>query len=32
MSRWLKLDWVIKALLLPAAYKQQIRALDITTS
>ncbi len=31
-SRWLKLDWVIKALLLPAAYKQQIRALDITTT
>jgi hypothetical protein len=32
ISRWLKLDWVIKALLLPAAYKQQIRALDITTT
>lgn len=32
VSRWLKLDGLLKALLLPAAYKQQIRALDITTN
>ncbi len=31
-SRVVKLDWLIKALLLPSAYKEQIRALDITTT
>lgn len=30
-SRQLKLDGLIKAVLLPTAYKEQIRALDITT-
>jgi hypothetical protein len=28
-SRLLKLDWLIKALLLPSAYKKQIEALDV---
>ncbi|MDQ3278500.1 MAG: DUF2236 domain-containing protein [Bacteroidota bacterium] len=32
VSRLLKLDGLVKAILLPAAYKQQIRALDITTN
>jgi hypothetical protein len=32
LSRRVKLDWLIKELLLPQAYKQQIRALDVTTS
>lgn len=30
LSRRVKLDWLIKELLLPQAYKQQIRALDVT--
>ena len=32
LSRILKLDGLVKTLLLPAAYKQQIRALDMTTT
>jgi hypothetical protein len=32
LSRRVKMDWLIKELLLPAAYKQQIRALDVTTT
>ncbi|HET7897996.1 MAG TPA: DUF2236 domain-containing protein, partial [Flavisolibacter sp.] len=31
-SRLLKLDWLIKALLLPSAYKKQIQALDVATA
>jgi hypothetical protein len=31
LSRLVRLDWLIKELLLPSAYKQQIRALDMTT-
>lgn len=27
--RWMKLDWLVKTLLLPAAYKEQIDALDV---
>lgn len=32
LSRRVKLDWLIKELLLPQAYKQQIRALDVITT
>lgn len=32
LSKQLKLDGLVKALLLPREYKEQIRALDITTS
>jgi hypothetical protein len=32
LSRLVNLDWIIKELLLPSAYKQQIRALDVTTT
>lgn len=32
LSRSVKLDWLIKELLLPQAYKQQIRALDVTAT
>lgn len=29
VSRWLKMDWLLKALLLPADYKKEIAALDV---
>ena len=32
LSRALRLDGLVKALLLPSAYKEQIRALDVTTA
>ena len=32
LSRRVNLDWLIKELLLPQAYKQQIRALDVTVT
>jgi len=28
VSRWLKVDWLLKALLLPSKYKKEIKALD----
>lgn len=31
-SRIIKMDWLIKAIMLPADYKEQIRALDIETT
>lgn len=31
-SRFLNLDWIIKALLLPSEYKKQINALDVVTT
>jgi len=31
LSRKIKLDWFLKSLVLPAAYKKQIKDLDITT-
>lgn len=31
-SRFVHLDWLLKALLLPSAYKKQIQALDIVSS
>jgi hypothetical protein len=31
-SRLAKLDWLIKELLLPAAYKKQIQALDVVST
>lgn len=31
-GRQVKMDWLIKELLLPPAYKHQIRALDVTTT
>ena len=30
-SRWLKMDWLIKSILLPSAYKKQIQELDVVT-
>ena len=32
LSRMLKLDWFLKSLILPTAYKHQIKNLDVTPS
>jgi hypothetical protein len=31
-SRYLQLDWMLKAILLPPQYKTQIKSLDITNT